>query len=415
MNILRRLPTPQLLGVLAGAVLIVGTVTAVAIAAIGGGPVPPPKPLDQAIHSALNAPAVQGVTARIKFTNSLIDTSSVDGTGGNPLLRGADGRLWASNDGRLRLELFSSRGDSQLSIDGPAHTFTFYDGSSNSVYQGQLPAHAATKTGADKGTTADQHTAPALKSIDDALAKLAQHAVVSPANPTDIAGQAAYSVRITPKASEGGMIGGLQLAWDAAHGIPLDVALYAKGSSSPVLELQATNISFGTVPASDFTIGIPPGAKVNNVDTMHSSSSSSGKTAEAHHGAFKAGAQGLAAVRAALPFALDAPPTLDNLAQSSVRQLTVNGQPAALLTYGQQLGTVVVLERAASATRQAPGAGSSDGGGRLSLPTTAINGAKASILPTAIGTLISFERNGISYTIAGSVPRGVAEAVARGL
>jgi outer membrane lipoprotein-sorting protein len=415
MNIFRRLPTRQLLGVLAGAVAAVGTVTAVAIAAIGGGPVPPKKQLDQAIQSALNAPAVPGVTARIKFTNSLIDTSSIDGTGGNPLLRGAEGRLWASNDGRLRLELFSSRGDSQLSIDGPAHTFTFYDGSSNSVYEGQLPAHTATKAGTDTGTTADQHTPPALKSIDDALAKLAQHADVSPANPTDIAHQAAYSVKITPKASEGGMIGGLQLAWDAAHGIPLDVALYAKGSSSPVLELQATNINVGTVPASDFKIGIPPGAKVNKVDTTHGSGQ--GTTAGAHHGAFKAGAQDLATVRAALPFALDAPPSLDNLAQSSVRQLTVNGQPAALLTYGEQLGTVVVLERAAGANTQAPGAGSGggDNGGRLSLPTTSINGANASVLPTAIGTLISFERNGISYTIAGSVPRGVAEAVARGL
>jgi hypothetical protein len=414
MNILRRLPTPQLLAVLAGAVLVVGTVTAVALAAIGGGPVPPPKALDQAIQSALNAPAVQGVTARIRFTNSLIDTSQVDHTGGNPLLRGADGRLWASNDGRLRLELFSSRGDSQLAIDGPAHTFSFYDGSSNSVYEGQLPTHAATSTSTDKGTTADQHTPPALKSIDDALAKLAQHASVSPANPTDIAHQAAYSVKITPNASEGGMIGGVQLAWDAAHGIPLDVALYAKGSSSPVLELQATNISFGTISASDLAIGIPPGAKVNKVDTTHGSGAAAGTTAGTHHGAFKAGAQGLAAVRAALPFALDAPPSLDNLAQSSVRQLTVNGKPAALLTYGQQLGTVVVLEHAASAGSQAPGSGGGGGGG-VSLPTTDINGAKASVLPTAIGTLISFERNGISYTIAGSVPRGVAEAVARGL
>jgi hypothetical protein len=212
------------------------------------------------------------------------------------------------------------------------------------------------------------------------------------------------------------MIGGLRLAWDATHGIPLDVALYAKGSSSPVLELQATKITFGTVPASDFTIGIPPGAKLNKLDTTHSNGSGdSGKTPGAHHGAFKAGAQGLAAVRAALPFALDAPTTLDNLNQSSVRQLTVNGKPAALLTYGQQLGTVVVLERAASSITQAPSAGPGDGGGRLSLPTTNINGAKASVLPTAIGTLISFERNGISYTIAGSVPRDVAVAVARGL
>jgi hypothetical protein len=322
-----------------------------------------------------------------------------------------------TNDGRLRLELFSDRGDTQLAINRPAHTFTFYDGSSNTAYEGTLPAHSGTDTRASKRR--DQHSPPTLKSIDDALSKLTEHADVGPATPTDIAGQAAYSVRITPKASEGGMIGGFGVAWDAVHGVPLDVAIYAKGSSSPVLELRATHISFGAIGAGDLNVAIPHGAKIDHIDTT----GTAGKASSAHHrGGLTATARGLAAVRAAVPFALDAPASLANLAQSGVHEVTVNGKPAALISYGEHLGTVFVLERAADAnSKQSGPLGLGGGVGNagdqhgLSLPTTSINGASASVLPTALGTIVTFDRNGISYTIAGSVPRSVAETVARGL
>ena len=104
MNRLRRLPTRKLLAVLAGVVVGGGSVTAVAVAALGGsGPIPPAKTLATAIHDALDGPKIDGVTAQIQFTNNLIDTSSIPGAG--PLLSGASGRLWADGSGDLRLEL----------------------------------------------------------------------------------------------------------------------------------------------------------------------------------------------------------------------------------------------------------------------------------------------------------------------
>ena len=76
---------------------------ALAIAAAGGGPTPPPKPLAAAIHDALAAPAPQGVTARVKFTNRLVD--SVDIRGSNPLLTGAkkpvNAETWGGPDYHL--------------------------------------------------------------------------------------------------------------------------------------------------------------------------------------------------------------------------------------------------------------------------------------------------------------------------
>ena len=42
------------------------------------------------------------------------------------------------------------------------------------------------------------------------------------------AGQPAYTVRIAPK-HDGGLLGAAELAWDAARGVPLRVAVYAAG------------------------------------------------------------------------------------------------------------------------------------------------------------------------------------------
>ncbi len=84
---------------------------------------------------------------------------------------------------------------------------------------------------------------------------------LSGAQPTDVAGRAAYRVTISPK-HDGGLLGSAQLAWDATMGVPLQFAIYARGNTTPVLELKATSISYGAIPASDFNISPPAGAKV---------------------------------------------------------------------------------------------------------------------------------------------------------
>src|SRR5512135_1475242 len=90
---------------------------AIAVAAAGTGPVPPQKPLAQAVHDALAAPKVSGITAQISFTNHLIDSTDIQGA--DPILTGATGRLWLSSDHRLRLELQSNggHGDAQVLVN----------------------------------------------------------------------------------------------------------------------------------------------------------------------------------------------------------------------------------------------------------------------------------------------------------
>src|SRR5512135_3066548 len=107
---------------------------AIAVAAAGTGPVPPQKPLAQAVHDALAAPQVTGISARISFTNHLIDSTDIQGA--DPILTGATGRLWLSSDHRLRLELQADNGDAQVLVNNGS--FWLYDPSSNTVYEGTL-------------------------------------------------------------------------------------------------------------------------------------------------------------------------------------------------------------------------------------------------------------------------------------
>src|SRR2546423_348188 len=104
MRFLRRTSTRRLLALCAAGLAVAAAGTAIALAATGGSPTPPAKPLAEAVHDAIAAPAVDGVSARIHFTNHLIDKSSL-GEGSSPILGGASGRLWAAPDGHLRVEL----------------------------------------------------------------------------------------------------------------------------------------------------------------------------------------------------------------------------------------------------------------------------------------------------------------------
>jgi hypothetical protein len=124
-NILRRLPLSRLMLLCALAVALGASATAIAFA-LGSGPTPPPKPLAQAVHDALAAAPVEGVSANVTLTDHLLEGASLTGGAGeaggelssNPLLSGASGRLWVAKDGRVRLELQAEKGDTQVLYDG---------------------------------------------------------------------------------------------------------------------------------------------------------------------------------------------------------------------------------------------------------------------------------------------------------
>jgi outer membrane lipoprotein-sorting protein len=406
MKFLRTASTRRLLATLAGIAVAVGGGTAIAVAAGSGGPVPAPKPLANAIHDALGGPTINGITARVTFTNHLIDSSNIQGS--DPLLTGATGRLWLSADHRVRLELQSNNGDAQAVLNNGA--FWIYDPTANTVYRGNLPNDTA-KTKEPKQKT---DTIPSIAQIQSDLNKLMQRANVSGANPTDVAGQPAYSVRITPK-HDGGLLGAAELAWDSNHGVPLKISVFARGSSAPVLELAATDITYGKVAASNFTVSPPSGATVVKVSVPAGLAGDhrGGKARRGAHGS-RAHVTGVAAVAKRVHFKLTAPSSLVGLPRQSVSLLDWGGKPSALITYGQNLGGIAVIEQPADATKPSTQTGGDHHRG-LNLPTISINGVIGQELDTALGTMVRFTRAGVSYIVIGSVPPTAADAAARGL
>lgn len=404
MTFLRRISTSHLLVLAAALIVLAAGTTAIAIAATtGGGPTPPPKPLATAAHDALGAPKVEGVSARVQFTNHLIGESIVEGS--DPLLGGATGRLWASADGRLRLELQAEAsgggaGDAQVLLDG--NRFTIYDPGAETVYRGALPAHS----GHGSRDEAGSGEPPSLAQVQAGIEEAMEHVTLSEAVPSDVAGRPAYTVRVSPKAN-GGLVGGAELAWDAVNGVPLRAAVYARGESSPVLELEATEASVGAVPDSVFEVTPPPGAKVVNLSPPEGGTE--GGTEEGAHEA--APVTGLDAVQRRTSFQISAPPSLAGMARDEVRLVSSGSDAGALVTYGKGLGGIAVLELPA----RGAGSGGAEAGG-LQLPSVQVDAAtKGRELATPLGTVVDFRREGVEYTVAGSVLPAVAREAAQGL
>ena len=246
----------------AAAVAIGVSVTAIALAA-GSGPVPGPAKLATAVHDALAAPPVEGVSATVTLTDHLVEGANLASGGGgeasqlssSPLLSGASGRLWIAKDGRVRLELQAEKGDTQITWNG--HTLRLYDASTNTLYTYTPPAEYVEGSKPDEG----HHEVPSEAKIEEAIENLQKRANVTGPTPTDVAGQPAYTVRVSPKES-GSLFAGAELSWDAVHGVPLRAAVYSTTSSSPVVELTANEVSYGPVDPSVFEVTYPRGVKV---------------------------------------------------------------------------------------------------------------------------------------------------------
>jgi outer membrane lipoprotein-sorting protein len=382
MRHLRTASTTRIVTILAAVVALVLT-AGFAQAALDSDPKPDPKPLDRAVLDAVNAPAVDGVSARITFTNGLLPSGSLPRGAVSPLAEGAEGRLWLAGDGRVRLELQSEAGDAQI-VAGKDRV-TIYDSSSETAYV--LPV--------ERKEQQREHEPATLADVRNGLDHLAEAWSLSGAQPTSTAGRPTYTVRIAPK-DDGGLLGAAELAWDALNGTPLRAAVYAQGQDEPVLELEADDVSYGAISADTFEADQPKGTRIVEIDPV-TGTDDHGRPTRVH---------GVKAVQEQLGFELSAPKQLAGLPRTSVRLVNAGGQPAALSVYGEGMGAILVLQREADGPERDSG---------FQLPEINIDGATGSELATPLGTVVTFRRGDVSYVVIGSVPPVAAENAARGL
>src|SRR5215216_214089 len=360
MRRLRTTSTRRLVAI-AAALVALALTGALAQAAISGSdPKPDPKPLDRAVHDAITAPPMDGVSARVTFTNGLLPSGSLPQGAASPLAAGAE-----------------------IVADG--ERLSVYDSSAKSAYTMTIPA--------EKDEPA--HEEPTLADVRRGLDRLAEAWTLSGARPTSTGGRPTYTVRIAPK-DDGGLLGAAELAWDALNGVPLRAAVYPQGQDEPVLELEADDVSYGEIDDSTFDTEPPEGTHVVEIDPI---------TIDGRGRATRV--RGVEAVQRRLPFELSAPAELAGLPRTEVRLVNGGGSPGAVSVYGEGMGAIVVLQHEAGPQ----GAGD----GELELPEVNIDGATGTEIATPLGTLVRFQRDGIAYTVLGSVPPVAAENAARGL
>jgi hypothetical protein len=338
----------------------------------------PPKPppattLQELTLRELAGESPAGVTAHFRYVNSLVPTTNLvpDATSGGsplPLVSGADGRLWYAG-GRLRMEFQTDQGDTQLLLTGN-HALV-YDAADGTAYSAILPAVSVPKI-ARSG----------LEGASALLDSLAGDAAISQPRPGVTGGRPAYTVRIAPT-HNGGLLRSASVAVDAETGTPLRLDLYGVGRAAPLLEFALSDVSYGAIAPSVFRLRLPFGMRPL---------------------AIRFG--GPPSVGGAVP--CTAPASLAGLELRTCREASrstdVTGR---VLVYGTSLSSVVVLEQ--------PGGGDAGGGLWSLLPSVSVSGAAGRELVTSLGTVIRFDRGGVTYTVLGSMPKPVVEAVARGL
>src|SRR4051794_32782135 len=372
-------------------------VVAIASAAIGGGEKPKKRPLATAVHRALTAPAVQGVTARISFTNSLIGAEA-RGHGPSPLLSGATGRAWVAKDGRFRLELQAEDGDSQIVNDG--RRLTVYDAGSTTLYTAKLPR--------ERKAARHDHAPPTLAAVRAAIKRVARYWTLAGPKPTNVPGEPAYAVSVSPK-RHGGLLGAVGVAWDAAKGTPLSFSITAKGASKPVLKLAATDISYGTVDASALKAPNPPGAKKQAIALPVAGEHGGPRTHRRHSSAAYAEriTREVKAARAALGGGFAAPKVLAGRKRYVVELKREKGEtPKAIVLYGEGLDGIAVLEERAAAGDRPP---------LRDLGKATVDGVAGQKLETALGALVTWHDGATRYTLLGSMTGKAAEAAANAL
>jgi outer membrane lipoprotein-sorting protein len=264
MNPLLRLSRRARWAVPAGVVAIAAAVTAGSMITVAQAspelPARSPAQLLAAVagHTGL-PPAMTGTvveTASLGIPD-LPDTGSP--TSITSLLAGSHTiKVWYANPTHFRLAVPVTMGETDLIRNGS--TAWYWQSKSNTVNRMQLPAEA--------GQAQQAIPAPAQtpltpqQAAQQVLAAVGPTTTVSVDPAATVAGQAAYQLVLAPKSSSS-LIGRVTIALDGQHmNVPLRVQVFARGASTPAIQVGYTSLAFVTPAAANFDFTPPPGAKV---------------------------------------------------------------------------------------------------------------------------------------------------------
>ncbi|WP_077489193.1 LolA family protein [Sinomonas mesophila] len=167
-------------------------------------------------------------------------------------------RVYADGPEHVRVQVIDQLAERDLVRNG--RDVWTYDSKANAVMHAVLPDR--TLSHGSPGATAP---AAPTASPDDLARRLLAAAdpstEVTLGAPVVVAGRSAYALVLTPRTA-GTLVDRVQIAVDAASGMPLAVDVYAKGQAVAAFHAGFTSLSFGAPDPALFTLVPPPGATV---------------------------------------------------------------------------------------------------------------------------------------------------------
>lgn len=207
-------------------------------------------------------PAMQAVvqeTASLGLPD-LPGSSASDPLSGLSLLSGSHTfKIWYDGPTRVRIAVPVTLGEADLRRDG--RNVWLWDSRTGQATHYVLPAATA---GSPVQETPAQSAPTPQQVARQILAAVGKTTTVGLQPNVMIAGQAAYQLSLAPKDSRS-LIGQVTIAIDARDSLPLRVQVFARGASSPALQVGYTSLSFARPAASNFPFNPPPGAKVKTI------------------------------------------------------------------------------------------------------------------------------------------------------
>ena len=412
------------------------------------------------------------VSGEVSWHNGLFgDLGSVAGSGmaqapaQSPLTSDGSGRIWVSDAG-AKVESQGSGGDQVVVVDKAARTAWVYDYAQNTVKKVVVTGNAPAET----PSPAPSATFMTPAAITLYLQQVARFATVEVAGQAKVAGQDAYVLRMTPVAKDTAL-GYVQAAIDGKTMVPLQVEVYAKGGTAPVIKFGFTSVSYGSIDASTFAFTPPAGTTVTTKtvdgnalkaksDEMHQAQSAKGEPTPAQKQAAQQAVQGallnrdqvaklvpyqlawardysarpyqwgyvfgpagpltgsgtplLKALASATGMDLSAASGMDLQALTtgshSERYGAATTSPSSVLLYGQGFGTIALAQ-----TETTP-----DLAKQLQtlqktsqiLGTTTIGNVKAQVVGTPLGGIVVWQQGDTTLVAGGMVPMSDLEAFA---
>lgn len=407
---------------------------------------------------------VAAVSGEVSWQNDLFgDLGAASGMAQlpaqSPLTSSGSGRIWVSDAG-AKMESQGGGGDQVVVVSKAERTAWVYDSAQNTakkvVVKGEAPAETASPAPSATFLT------PAAMTLY--LQRVARFATVDVAGQAKVAGQDAYLLRMTPVATDTAL-GYVQATIDGRTMVPLQLTVYAKDATAPVLRYGFDSVSYDAIDPATFAFAPPAGAEVTTktidgdrmrakAEKAHAADAGKDEPTEAQKAA--AGKQ----VRLALltrdqvaelvPYDLawargyEARPFRWGYVLSPAGPLTAGGAPlvqimgvatgmdydallttgshsvragsrpdagpSSVLLYGDGFGAVVLAQT--TTTPDLEKRLKELQGASPLLGTTTVNGAKAMKVGTPLGGIVVWQQGKTTLVAAGMVPMSDLEAFA---